>query len=111
MWSHIKLTIWFILWIPCWIVTFPFKKPTEDNCYTWALRKWEEQDGYLVIRWCRHSKYESIKWPHFMWLPLEDNSVVQHLVPENDDHENHLFPRPWFEGHEIKGDDEDIVEN
>lgn len=115
MWTFIQLLIWGIIWAPAWIVTIIIrhitKKPRVDNCLSWAVRRWEDEGGYLVIRWCRSNKISWIQWPHFLWLPPDKHQEVRHFLPKTDDQELHYFPDAWFEGKVQKGDDEEYIEN
>ena len=115
MWSFIKLVIWGLLWTLAWgattVVRRITKKPRLDNCLSWAMRRWDEESGYLVIRWCRSSKIKWFKWPHFLWLPEDKHKHLRQFVPRVEDQEMQFFPDIWFEGKVQRGDDEDIIEN
>lgn len=116
MWSFFKLMIWGLIWLPAWVATelnrAITKKPRVDNCLSWAVRRWDEEDGYLVIRWCRSNSVKWIKWPHFLWLPLDQHQELRHFVPKNEDQGQRVFPDAWFSGKVQKGDDEDdVMEN
>lgn len=108
MWSYIKIILWEIAFAPIWFITYPFRGK-RDNCLMWALDKWDNEGGYIAIRWCRHSKYRWIRWPHFLWLPDEYGKYLQHIVPENE--EEHRVPHPWFDPVLKHGDDNDTIEN
>lgn len=115
MQSLLRLIFWGGLWLIAWAFTTVLRKITKrprlDNCLTWALRRWDEDDGYLVIRWCRSARFRWMKWPHFLWLPVNADSELRHLMPRDDDNELHVLPAPWFEGKIVKGDPPDIMEN
>ena len=102
MWSFIKLGFWTVMWSVAWFFVLPFRKG-RDNCLTWAVRKWDEEDGYLVIRWCVSNKQQWIKWPHFMWMDKKHWKNVEHLIPTKEE-ERHLLPKPWFDGRHAKAD-------
>jgi hypothetical protein len=111
MWSYFKLTIWAILWLLLWVVIAPFRG-SKDNCLTWAMRKHDEEGGYLVIRWCRTNKFRWIKWPHFMWLDKKHHKHLKHCIPKEDATTDKFIPHPWFHGRIKKGDSkEDGEEN
>lgn len=104
MWSYAKLTFWAFAWIVLWIVFLPFRRG-RDNCLTWAIDKWDNDGGYLVIRWCRTSKYKWFTWPHFMWISDEvGQKYVQHLIPPPDHCRMRAVPCPWFDGEVVTGD-------
>jgi hypothetical protein len=117
MWSFIKLMIWGLIWTPAWVATTILrntaKKPRLDNCLSWALRKWDEEGGYLVIRWCRLNRVPWVRWPHFLWLPPQNHEELRHFVPRGDslEQERRVFPDAWFIGKIQKGDDKDVMEN
>jgi len=105
MWYYVKLTCWSVLWLIIWPLSLPFRsKERNHNCLTWAIEQIERNDGYLVIRWCRSSKLPWLKWPHFMYLPIQDQDKVIHFVPEKDEHVKKWYPRPWFKGYIKIGD-------
>lgn len=115
MWSFLKLMIWGLLWLITWPLITVYrhvaKKPRIDNCFTWAIREWQENDsGYLVIRWCRSSR-TGIKWPHFLFLHVEDHSQLRHFMPLTSDQHIKFFPEAFFEGKIQKGDPVDSIEN
>lgn len=103
--SFIKLVTWIVVWVLLWFPFLLFRKG-RDNCLTWALRKWEAEGGYLVIRWCRSSKSSWFVWPHFLWMSDEHEKNVVHLVPTKKEQREqcHRIPRPWFNGAVVKGD-------
>ena len=115
MWSFIKLVVWGLIWAPAWIVTTIIrriaKKPKLDNCLSWAARRWSEEGGYLVIRWCRSSKIAWFKWPHFLWLPADEHDELRHFIPRTEDQGMRFFPDAWFEGKIQKGDRKEHLEN
>ena len=108
MWSYVKIIIWGLLWYPVWLVTLPWRKH-RNNCLIWALEKFDNEGGYLVIRWCRSNSVPFIQWPHFLWLPPQHHIYLQHIVPEDETHDQHLFPAPWFVPITIQGDPEDEI--
>jgi hypothetical protein len=103
MGSLLKLLFWGLLWIVIGTITSPFKKKGHENCLTWAMKKWEQEDGYLVIRWCRSSNH-NFKWPHFLWLPLDKHQDLQHVVPSIDNPQKKSIPEPWFDPKHLQGD-------
>jgi hypothetical protein len=111
--AFFRLLMWGIVWTPVWLVVIIYRalknKPTIDNCLSWALRQWQQEGGYLVIRWSRSAKFKVIRWPHFAWLPDHQHDVIQHYVPVHDDHMTHALPLPWFEGYVRQGDPPDDV--
>ncbi len=106
MWSFFKLVMWGWLWFVAWIITLPFKKSNQDNCLTYALKKWDE-GGYLVIRWCRSNKHSWIRWPHFLWLDQRFDRVLEHYVPKEAEDIERTIPKPWFDGRIVYNDPED----
>ena len=104
MWSYFKITIWAILWLLTWIFIAPWRG-NKDNCLTWAMDKYDREGGYLVIRWCRTSKWKWLKWPHFLWLAEEDHHRLIHCIPKENEHTEKRIPHPWFEGKIKHGDD------
>lgn len=111
MWSYFKITVWAVLWLIIWIFIAPFRKK-RDNCLTWAMRKYDEEGGYLVIRWCRTNRFRWIKWPHFLWLPASEHKKLEHCIPKENEHTEKTIPCPWFESYIKKGDaDEEGKEN
>jgi len=112
MWQYTKLVLWSIFWLILWPLSCISKQHNRDNCLTWALRQQQTQGGYLVVRWCRTSKFDWFRWPHFLWLPEQDHSNLQHYVPLSDQSQLKTVPHVWFEGYVKTGDaDEDLVEN
>ncbi len=124
MWSFAKLLLWGFFWFWAWAITLPFKKKHEDNCLTYALKKWDDQggdNGYLVIRWCRSNKVRWIRWPHFLWLDSSFDRVLEHYVPKEEEDTERTIPKPWFDGRVVYNDpqdhekfrtnDEDFTEN
>lgn len=110
MWSYTKLILWGAGWLCLWTI-FLIRRKERDNCLTWAVEKWDEQGGYLVIRWCRHNKLTWIKWPHFLWLDSKHEDLLEHVVPKEGVMERQFLPHPWFTPQHIKGDPVDVVEN
>lgn len=115
MQSLLRLIFWGALWLMAWGFTTLLRrltrKPRLDNCLTWALRRWDSDDGYLVIRWCRSAQFRWMRWPHFLWLPLHANSELCHFLPRDDNDDLHVLPAPWFEGKIVKGDSSEHIEN
>lgn len=113
--SLLRLIFWGALWLTAWVFTTLLrkvtKKPRLDNCLTWSLRRWDEEGGYLVIRWGRSARYSWMRWPHFLWLPEDQNEQLRHFLPRDEKHDEVLLPAPWFEGYIQKGDPKDISEN
>lgn len=107
MWNFFKLVMWGWLWFVVWAITLPLKKENDDNCLTYAVRKWEKEDGYLVIRWCRSNKVKWIRWPHFLWLDQSFDRVLEHYVPKEDEDVERTVPKPWFTGRVVYNDPED----
>lgn len=103
MWSYLKVLIWGALWYPIWLLTLAFRGG-RDNCLTYALRKWDSEGGYLVIRWCRSNRVKWIKWPHFLWLSERWHRRLEHVIPDKEHTEKHTLPRPWFEPRVVHGD-------
>lgn len=113
--SFIILVMWGFIWLLTWpTVTFYrwiAKKPHLDNCFTWAVKKWENnKDGYLVIRWCR-SSHTGIKWPHFLFLEQKDHQQLMHFMPLTDEQHLKFIPEAFFEGKVQKGDPKETIEN
>lgn len=109
--SYTKVLIWGIIWLFVWIISTPFRH-RRDNCLSWAIEKWERDGGYLVIRWCRTSKHSWMTWPHFLWLPEDKHHDLQHAIPvEEQDDDERLVPKLWFNPRFIQGDPEDVREN
>ena len=105
--SYYRLVLWSIFWAALWPFMLIFKKEDEENCVTWAMKKWEENPkGYVVIRWSRSNKYPWLSWPHFLFMETEGEEF-KHLLPENaNDIDKHLVPAMWFKGEEATGDSE-----
>ena len=110
MWSFVKLSIWTILWSIAWFFVLPFRRG-RHNCLTWAVKKWDRDGGYLVIRWCRSNKKQWIQWPHFMWMDGKHYRNVEHLVPRTAEERKHVLPQPWFSGKHVKTDSKENKEN
>lgn len=111
MWSYFKITIWAVLWLLIWIFIAPFRKK-RDNCLTWAMKKYDNEGGYLVIRWCRTNRVRWIKWPHFLWMDAKHHDKLEHCIPTKNEHSEKTFPNPWFDSYIKKGDkEEDADEN
>ena len=119
MWAFFKLMVWGIVWLATWpsvtVYRYFAKKPRIDNCFTWAIRQWQDDNsgnGYLVIRWCRSNKTPFIRWPHFLYLEEQHHQSLRHFVPKIEDQEFKLFPEAFFEGKVVTGDrEDDHIEN
>ena len=106
MWSYFKITCWAVVWLMIWIFISPIRK-SRDNCLTWAMEKYDNEGGYLVIRWCRSSKYNWFRWPHFLWLDEKHHHHLEHVIPKENAHSEKAIPCPWFESKIKYGDDDD----
>lgn len=106
MWSYFKISVWAIVWLVLWILFAPIRKK-RDNCLTWAMKKCDNDGGYLVIRWNRTSKFKLLRWPHFLWLNPKQHQNLESWQPLEDTHSEKIFPLPWFDGHIKKGDNDD----
>lgn len=106
MWSYAKLTLWAVTWLILWVVFKPVQKGRQ-NCLTYALKKWDKEGGYFVIRWCRSSKYNWLIWPHFLWLDEKYGRYLEHAVPIDDNHTKQPVPSPWFKEKVKQGDRKD----
>ena len=115
MWSFVQILIWGIFWaITGPIVAFARrcgKKPRRDNCLTWAVRRWDQEGGYIVLRWSRGNKYKWLRWVHFLWLPADKHQDLVHFIPKVDDQYFKALPEMYFDGKVRKGDNEDEIEN
>lgn len=103
MFSYIKITTWAVMWLILFMIFMIFRQG-RDNCLTWALRKFDSDDGYLVIRWCRSSTITWFRWPHFLWLDKNHHAQLTHYVPQ-ESKQGKFFPQPWFRGKIKQGDD------
>lgn len=118
--SHVKLhgkmvlwyanfTFWMIIWIPiglyATVMTLVVPNTTKyENCLSYALRRWVEDDGYLVIRWSRTHSLRPVVWPHLMWLSKDDHAQIVHYTTRPTIKKQKM-PSPFFEGRVKKGDD------
>jgi hypothetical protein len=102
VWTFFKILVWGLAWYPVWVITLAVKG-NKNNCLLWALDKFDNEGGYIVIRWSRSNSVPFIKWPHFLWLPEEHHIHLQHIVP-NGDTETHKLPSPWFVPEHRTGD-------
>lgn len=50
-----------------------------SNCLIFALIKWYQEGGYLVIRKSRHLRFI----PHFIWCKDLKDADIEHYIPEN----------------------------
>lgn len=112
MLSFFLLIVWGLIWLLTWptvtLYRWIARKPRLDNCFTWAIRRWnEEEDSYLVIRWARVNTIKWLRWPHFMWLAKEHNKELKHFLPLSWNQDYHMFPKAFFEGKVVTGDDEE----
>lgn len=78
-----------------------------DNCLSWAARRWQAEEGYLVIRWCRSNKLPFVRWPHFAWLAAEHHDKLKHFMPRDQSMGKHYLPDLWFDGRIQTGDPPD----
>lgn len=108
MWSFIKVLFWGIAmlftWPPIALFRHVCKKPRMDNCFTFAIRKWQDEEGYLVIRWCRSNTISWLRWPHFLWLDPKYHENLIHFIPKRENQDDRAFPKPFFNGKVQKGD-------
>ena len=89
------------------------------NCLTYALRRWRERGGYLVIRRSQLAsvfglgKRHPLRWvPHFLHMD-RDSTVLHHYCPTPEQHDRDAKSSHWwawlrlwhFEGIEKRGDD------
>ena len=108
MLSLLRLALWTIFWLLLWPPMQFFRKKGQHNCVTWAINEWDTKEGYIVIRWCRSSKFKWLRWPHFLFLDQEHFKHVRHFVPNNRAKvKNEIVPALWFDGHEKQGDPPD----
>ena len=111
------MLMWGLGWYWIWFWTWPFRRG-RHNCLTWAVDKWNNDDGYLVIRWSRRHRHDFFRHPHFLWLDKEHHTLLEHVIPppeemvnEDGSKKTHVIPRPWFDPQHTIGDPEDILEN
>lgn len=109
---YLNIIFWMVLWIPVGMyATFMalVRGPNADkyeNCLSYALRRWVEDDGYLVIRWCRIHRLRPIVWPHLMWLSKDDHANIMHYTTKPSDRKRTMtVPSPFFDGRVKRGDD------
>jgi hypothetical protein len=55
----------------------------KSNCLFYVLKKYNIDQGYIVIRFTYWNKLKWFKWPHFLWLP--------NICPEKN------IPCPYFQ--------------
>ncbi len=109
MWSYLKVLAWGFAWYPVWLITLPFKQ-NRDNCLTYALKKWDKEGGYLVIRWSRSNRFRYVRWPHFLWLDYRWHTRLEHIIPEQEfKGQKHTLPKPWFTPRVVHGDPENGI--
>jgi len=106
MLSFIRLALWILFWSIVWPIMQLFRKKGQHNCVTWALNEWEEkEDGYIVIRWCRSSRFKWLRWPHLLFLDQENNDKLRHFLPNDSSKiDKKVIPDIWFDGTEATGD-------
>lgn len=109
-WYFFRLLFWGNIWFLIWLFALPWKK-AQENCLTWALKKWTTEGGYLVIRWSRSNRISWFAWPHFFWLSEKHQDGLRHVVPRDNPNGPRYTPRPWFDPLEVEGDPEEIIEN
>lgn len=112
MFEYWRLVVWSQIWFWIWLFTQAIKPKCKENCLTWALKKWASDDYYLVIRWCRSSRFRHLRWPHFLLLPAKHHKYLIHFVPKEKVDEKTYLPSLWFDGKLKRGDPpEDVDEN
>lgn len=111
MWSYIKVIVWGTIWLLVWIIMVPLRG-NRQNCLSWAIEKWDQEGGYLVMRWCRSNRSQWIMWPHFLWLPEDKHHQLEHVipVPEQDDAAQ-IVPKVWFDHVHMVGDHVNVNKN
>ena len=105
MLSFFRLLVWANIWFIIWLVFTPFRKGRQ-NCLTYAIEKWDKEDGYLVLRWAKNSKSKLSQWPHFLWLDGKHHVHLEH-IDSDDNNEKRIIPKCWFEPNVIYGDPKD----
>jgi len=109
-WNYFRLAVWGNIWLILWVLSLPFRRQ-RDNCLTWALKKQEEEGGYIVIRWARTNKvWDWAKHPHFGWLPEDFHVGTQHYVPHELISNENLIPSLWFDGKVKQGDGNELIQ-
>ncbi len=105
MLSYLRLALWILFWTIIWPIMQLFRKDGQHNCVTWALKEWEDkEDGYIVIRWCRSSRFKWLRWPHLLYLDQEHNDKLRHFLPSSSKIDKKIVPAIWFDGTERIGD-------
>ena len=105
MLSYIRLALWTIFWLLVWPPLQLFRKKGQHNCVTWAINEWDTKEGYLVIRWCRSSRYKWLRWPHLLFLDQEQQEHLRHFLPDDTSKvDKQVIPDMWFDGTEKIGD-------
>lgn len=106
MWAYLRLSVWCLFWAFMWPIASLWKRAGQENCLTWAFRRWQERpDGYIVIRWSRSNKYEWMRWPHFLFIDPGNDDHMIHLLPKDaNDIDKHMVPAMWFDGEVIERD-------
>ena len=68
-----------------------------QNCFFFAIKRWFQRGGYLIIRKSRFGPF-----PHFIWAKDLRDAEIEHYVPIDPKHR--LIPPLFFSG-KIKRDD------
>ena len=110
MFNYWRLVVWSQVWFWIWLFGQWIKPKCKENCLTWALKRWTSGDYYLVIRWCRSSRFRVFAWPHFLLLPKRYHRCLIHFVPKEKMSEDRYLPQLWFEGRVKRGDPEDEID-
>lgn len=66
--------------------------PAISNCLAYALRRWWDEGGYVVLLWSRWTKL-----PHFVWSA---NMVTFWQFVPDAPHRHRWYPPLVFYGHE-----------
>lgn len=99
--THIRLLLWSSVALIVFALIAPLRRG-RHNCMTWAISEFERDGGYLVIRWCRSSRFKFLSWPHFLYLPKKHHVVLlQYTTPGT---RKTVLPRPFFKGEIVQGD-------
>lgn len=101
--SYVRLVVWATIWLILWLVITPIRRK-RHNCITYAIDRWDNDGGYLVIRWCRNSKLKWLRWPHFSYLAPEHHIHLEHAQSSNTD--PRIVPQFWFDPIVKHGDEE-----
>ena len=87
----ILFAVFLLVWT-AWLVT-----TSESNCLFFALTRFKERGGYLIMRKSHHGWF-----PHFLWS--EDLETFEQYVPYFPS-EHLKFPPLWFAGFIRTGQD------